>query len=220
MDAEYLRNTYNRYFSQPDNKWTTSNLKEALRIARKITHWLKRDGFSVSAPRVLDVGSATGYYTEAFRLTGYASVGLEYSDVAIEQAKKNFPACRFVQMNGFEPSFQEQFDVVFCRGFSGTNTHDLDFIASWINRYMPLLTSNGFFVLAYSTDYSGKEQAGETVNFSREELNQLSGMINGRVTSIRHNYFLGWISVVKKWIWKSLLGKKQKVYFYMLIRKE
>lgn len=219
MDAENLRQTYNRYFSQEKNTWTSSDSKKTKKVARNSVRWLKQVGFAGRPGKFLDVGCATGFYTEAFRTLGFQATGLDYSEEAVRQATQNFPACAFVQMNGFEPTFQEKFDLIFCRGFSGANTHDLDFISSWANKYLETLQPGGFFILAYSSDFSGKEKNGETVNLSREELEALAAKVQAKFCGLFIFYYFGWVSKLKRTIQKIFLKKKVKDYYYMLFRK-
>jgi SAM-dependent methyltransferase len=219
MDAENLRSIYNQYFSQGSSAWSSTDLRKTKKVVDRTLYWLKKSGFSKSNPSVLDIGCAVGYYTESFRLAGCASLGLDYSEVAVQQAAQRFPACRFVQMNGFEPVFSETFDVAFCRGFSGANTHDLKFIAGWINKYMQYISPGGYFILAYSSDFSGKEKEGETVNFSRAELDSLVKLIKGSHRGTYIFYYFRFVSKIKRSFEKYVLRKKVKDYFYILIQK-
>ncbi len=219
MDAEGLRSTYNTYFSSEKNIWTSNDLTKTRKVVGRTLYWLRNLGYKKTNFTVLDVGCATGYYTESFRLFGYKSTGLDYSEVAVEQAKKNFPICTFIQMNGFEPAFNQKFDVIFCRGFSGANTHDLNFIATWINKYMALLSDEGFFVFAYSSDFSGKEREGEIVNLSKPELQSLITLIKGKHRATRFFYYFGLISKLKRLADRYVFRKTVKDYFYVFIQK-
>jgi len=219
MDAEGLRSTYNTYFSSGKNLWTSSDMTKTRKVADRTLQWIRNLGYPKSKPELLDVGCATGYYTESFRLAGCKVTGLDYSEIAVEQAKKNFPECTFIQMNGFEPSFTRKFDVIFCRGFSGANTHDLNFIAGWMNKYMSFLTDGGFFVFAYSSDFSGKEKEGEIVNLSQAELKALIAMVNGKHRTTHFFYYFGFISKLKRWVDRYVLRKTVKDYFYVFIQK-
>src|SRR6187549_2519493 len=219
MDAEGLRSTYNTYFSSGKNLWTSSDMIKTKKVADCTLQWLRNLGYKKAKIDLLDVGCATGYYTESFRLSGCNVTGLDYSEIAVEQAQKNFPKCTFIQMNGFEPAFTQKFDVIFCRGFSGANTHDLNFIAGWINKYMNFLTEGGFFVFAYSSDFSGKEKEGEIVNLSRTELKSLIGLVKGEHQTTHFFYYFGLISKLKRWVDRSILRKTMKDYFYIFIQK-
>lgn len=218
MDAEQLRSTYNKYFSVDKNKWSSTDKEKTLKVAERTLKWLRKLGFKNQSPCLLDVGCATGFYSEAFRLLGFKVTGLDYSEIAVEKAKGGFPSCTFVQMNGFDPGFNEKFDVIFCRGFSGTNTHDLNFIAGWINKYARLINENGFFILAYSSDFSGKETEGETVNHSREELGNLVNMVNLTYRGMYLFYYFGFLSRLKKRIQKTMRAGT-KDYYYLFFQK-
>lgn len=219
MDAENLRQTYNRYFSQEKNVWTSSDKKKTVKVARKTVQWIKQSGYTDVNGKFLDVGCATGFYTEAFRTLGFQSTGLDYSEEAVKQATKNFPNCNFIQMNGFDPKLSERYNLIFCRGFSGANTHDLDFIASWINKYINSLEPGGFFILGYSSDFSGKEKEGETVNMSQQELEALVSKVQATYSGLHIFYYFGWISKLKRIAEKTLLKKKVKDYYYVLFRR-
>jgi SAM-dependent methyltransferase len=220
MNADQLRETYNRYFSNSSNKWSSTNQRETLKIAQTVLIWLRELGLKESDISLLDVGCGTGYFTQAFSRLGLKPIGLDYSDVALKKASETFPDIAFIQMNGFEPQLDSMFDIIFCRGFSGTNTHDLDFIANWMNRYIPYLNPGGFFVLGYSSDFSGKELEGETVNHSLQELNLLSTKIQVTYKGLKVFSYLGMISVIKRWFFSRLLNRQQKVYYYLFFTKE
>lgn len=219
MNADQLRDTYNRYFSSETNKWSSTNQKETQKITRTIFSWLKSYGFSRAKPTLLDVGCGTGFFTQAFSLQGWKVTGLDYSEVALQKAKTLFPGVSFIQMNGFEPVLNGQFDIIFCRGFSGFNTHDLDFVSSWVNRYIPYLNPGGYFILGYSSDFSGNEKQGETVNHSKEELKRLTERVQADFVGMKRYSYLGWISIAKRWLYSTLLHKQQKVYFYLFYRR-
>jgi SAM-dependent methyltransferase len=219
MDAEELRSKYNSYFSSGKNAWTSSDLTKTKKVASQTLTWAKDLGFKHKNITLLDVGCATGFYTESFRLLGCTVTGLDYSEIAIEQASDKFPHCNFVQMNGFDPVFAQKFDMIFCRGFSGANTHDLNFLAQWINKYLAILRDNGLFVFAYSSDFSGKEKDGEIVNLSKDELASLAKLLNGRHRATHNFYYFGFISKMKKMVDRYLLKKQVKDYFYMFIQK-
>ena len=218
MNAEQLRETYNEYFSRKTNRWSSTNPRETSKIADNILKWLKQFGLSKEALILLDVGCGTGFFTKAFRDLNINSIGLDYSEVAIQKAQKLFSDISFIQMNGFDPKLNRQFDLIFCRGFSGFNTHDLNFVASWVNRYVPYLTKGGYFILGYSSDFSGKEMEGETVNHSKSELIALTGKVNADFLGMKVFSYLGWISIVKRWIYSTILGRPQKAYFYLFFK--
>lgn len=219
MNADQLRETYNRYFSGDTNKWSSTNQRETHKIAQTILSWLKEYGFSKSGATLLDVGCGTGFFTKAFSNLNIKSTGLDYSEVALQKAKDLFQNVPFIQMNGFEPHLDSQFDIIFCRGFSGFNTHDLGFVSGWVNRYLPYLSENGYFILGYSSDFTGKEKQGETVNHSKDELKRLAEQVEADLMGIKEFSYLGIISVLKRWVYSNVFGKQQKVYFYLFFRR-
>src|SRR5688572_163523 len=109
MNADQLRETYNRYFSSETNRWSSTNQQETRKITRTIFSWLKHYGFSNAKPTLLDVGCGTGFFTHAFSQQGLEVTGLDYSEVALHKAKVLFPGVSFIQMNGFEPQLSRQF---------------------------------------------------------------------------------------------------------------
>lgn len=218
MDAEQLRAIYNERFSQDRNAWSSVDPKKTLKVARRTMQWLKALGFRKTPVRLLDVGCATGFYTESFRRLGCDVVGLDYSEVALEKARRLFPECAFVQMNGFAPHFNEKFDIIFCMGFSGANTHDLAFMAEWINRYMEFITPGGFFIFSYSSNFSGKEKEGEIVNLSIEEIHALTKHIRGAYRGMRFFHYFGLLSRLKKVIERKVLKKDVRQHYSVFIQ--
>ena len=170
--------------------------------------------------KVLDVGCGTGFYTEAFRQLGCETIGLDYSEVALEKSKNNFPHCKFIQMNGFEPTLSENFDIVYCRGFSGANTHDLAFIARWLNKYMPYINPGGFFILSYLSNFTGKQKAGETVNLTMDEILALGNLVEGDYRGIRFFYYFGFLSKVKKVVQRKLGNSAVKEDYSVFFQKQ
>jgi SAM-dependent methyltransferase len=219
MNAEQLRETYNRYFSSDTNRWSSTNHREALKVSKATLRWLSSYGFKKSKPALLDVGCGTGFFTNAFQELGVQATGLDYSEVALQKSRNLFNDVPFIQMNGFEPQLSSSYDIIFCRGFSGFNTHDLNFVRGWVNKYIPHLTPGGFFILGFRSDFSGKEKSGETVNHSRAELKALVDQIEADFIGMREFSYFGWISILKRWVYKRVLGKQQKIYFSLFFRK-
>lgn len=219
MDAEYLRDIYNKRFQQKTSAWTTSDQRKTRITTGSVIKWLTKAGLTEKNPALLDVGCADGNFTEAFRKLGCTSTGLDYSEVIIEQAKQKYPLCSFIHMNGFEPTLESSYDIIFCRGFSGFNTHDLDFIAGWSNKYIQHLNAGGFLILGSMSDFSGVETKLEIVNHTHPELKQLASKLHAHfIGAYFFNYF-GWLSMVKKKIQQALSGKKLKQEFYLIFRK-
>lgn len=219
MDAEKLRTIYNDRFLGKENKWSSTDLNNTLKIGKRVHKWIKSSGSLKANGSLLDVGCATGYYAEAFRKIGYHVTGIDYSEVAIEQARARFPQCRFIHMNGFEPFFNHKFDVIFCKGFSGANTHDLQFISTWINKYMNYLNEGGCFIFSFSSDFTGKERENETANLTKEEILKLAQLVNGQYKGIHFYYYFGFVSKLKKMAIQKLLKKQAKENYFLVIGK-
>ncbi|HUX59157.1 MAG TPA: class I SAM-dependent methyltransferase [Bacteroidales bacterium] len=190
-DAAYLREVYNKRFKEPLNRWSSADLKSCRRIVSRNIKWTKvRPDRTIN---ILDVGCATGYYTKAFFLEGFNAYGLDYSDVAISKASQLHPECHFIHMDGFNPQTDLRFDLIFCKGFSGCNTHVIKDVSEWSNKYIDLLQPGGKFILSYSTDFTGIEGDEETVNWTKDEIKEYASQINANYTGLniylRHGIF-------------------------------
>jgi 2-polyprenyl-3-methyl-5-hydroxy-6-metoxy-1,4-benzoquinol methylase len=167
---------------------------------------------------LLDVGCAKGHLTEAFRRLGFEAHGLDYADVAVERAGRDFPDCSFRHMDGFNPEYAERFDVVVCRGFSGANTHDLDFVAAFSNKYVELLNPGGFYVFAFNTDWSGAPRPGATACWSRDELAAFAARLHAE--HVATAILPGGLKGLLLKLWSRLRGRTHRDYFYAVFRKE
>lgn len=214
MDAEVLRQQYNSRFSGPAEHWTNTDIIRCRQIASRVASWAgMKENIGLS---LLDVGCALGYYTEAFRLEGFDAYGLDYSEVAIRRASELHPQCHFFHADGFNPDPGKKFDLIFCKGFSGANTHDINFVASWTEKYISLLNPGGKFVFSYSSDYSGKEKDGETVNWTKKEIKAFIGRVNAGKVRIKHYYRFYIASRVFMVLRDFLKSKRSKNYFYII----
>jgi len=213
-DAEYLRSVYNERFKGSALQWTSDDLSACRHLARRIIWWSGLKG--IRNLSMLDVGCALGIYTKAFYLEGFEAYGLDYSDVAISRARELHPECRFIHADGFNPQPEMRFDLIFCRGFSGANTHDLDFVAGWSNKYVNLLNPGGKFVFSYSTDHSGKESDDETVNWTKQEMSRFIHLVGAHCDGIKYYYKNHLISFLFTKLKEFLRGKKGKRYFYII----
>ncbi|MFN8242160.1 MAG: class I SAM-dependent methyltransferase [Bacteroidales bacterium] len=217
-DPESLRQIYNERYSTGGSRWTT---EDPVRCAETVRWVIRRAGITrQNGLTVLDVGCGTGYYTSAFSKAGFKATGLDYSEVAIAKSKTIHKDCDFIHGDGFNPPSDKFYDLVFCRGFSGANTHDLQFVAEWINKYIQILNPGGVVVLSYSTDLSGKEAENETVNWTLEEMTSLSKRVKAGLTSMSFYYRKGILSRSYNLLRTMLRGKRNKEYFYMMFSKE
>ena len=182
-NIEKIRENYNRNYSQKRDRWSIHDLKNANKI---IGYILKKTSINTqnSIPYALDVGCAKGHITEALRLHGFKAYGIDYSDVAISIAKQNFPSCTFYHMDGFNPNFKEKFDLILVRGFSGTNTHNIDFIADFSKKYINLLKKDGIYIIGFRTNFSGIEKGKEMANLTFNEINKLNQKLNYKLINL------------------------------------
>jgi SAM-dependent methyltransferase len=220
-DPKKLKNIYNYNFESDENNWASDSPQKALKVVKQILKRIKKRGYaSVSGNKLtsLDIGSALGTYTNAFEELGYTSSGIDISDVAVTKATEKYPSCFFLCMDGFNPVLHEKFDLIFCKGFSGANTHDIGFVVEWMNRYTDFLKPGGFFVFSYTTNLKGIESEGETVNWTLKEIDSFIQRIGLQLISFYFFYYYGAISYFYKQLMKLFRsGKKQA--FYIIFQK-
>ena len=122
-------------------------------------------------------------------------------------------------MDGFNPVFDKKFDLIFCRGFSGANTHDLKFVSEWSNKYIDLLLPGGRFVLSYSTDFTGIEVKDETANWTQNEIMEFISRVDASFSGLYYYLRFGLASRLYI-IMKNVLSKRKiKEYFYLIFTK-
>lgn len=216
-DSSNLKEEYNKNFREKIDRWSLTDRKKNRFIASKLCRHLERLGKPLNGLRALDVGCAKGYFTEALREQGFEAEGLDYSDVAIEIAEKLFPGCRFYCRDGFKPELEKSYDLIFMKGFSGTNTHNLPFVKELCNRYLDHLNEGGWFILAYSTNFSGREAEGETVNWSPAEIEELGRELQADYLGFRYFDETPLKSIAKSVV--RLYKRELKRYIYMIFRK-
>ncbi|NFR87441.1 MULTISPECIES: class I SAM-dependent methyltransferase [unclassified Clostridium] len=136
--------------------------------------------------RVLDIGCGAGGFSEAFRRKGFYVKGIDYSKVAIGRARSNYVQCEFLEMDATNPVFnKEKFDLLFMRGLSIViNTHDLNIIKEILNKYFYCVNDGGIFIVVASTNFTGRENGSETVNFTVEEIKELATIVKFKYVDI------------------------------------
>lgn len=174
FDALEVKEEYNINYQQDDDMWSCTSENETDFVVESIYKYMNEININSNYEMVLDVGCAKGNFTEAFRKIGLKSYGIDYSDVAIQMAKENFKKCEFKIIDAFDPKFkQESFDIIFMRGFSGFNTHNIKWIVELIDKYKKILNKEGCIIYAFSSNYTGIEKDNETVNLSKDELKKI-----------------------------------------------
>ena len=216
-NLEQTRNLYNKNYLQQKDRWSIHHMKKANRIVKiilKATKIKPKDNH-LSA---LDVGCAKGHITEALRQNNFKAYGIDYSDVAVEKAKNNFPKCEFLHMDGFHPQFKNKFDLILVRGFSGANTHDTGQIADFTKQYLKLLNREGVYILGFRTNFRGYEKEDEKMaNLTFNEIHEVDQRIRHKLKY--HFYYPPkWHVKIKNIILYpfNLLGITNKKYKYFI----
>jgi ubiquinone/menaquinone biosynthesis C-methylase UbiE len=111
---------------------------------------------------VLDVGCGRGYWSKLFHECGVGEVvGIDISYVGLNIARQESPAVKFILANANHLQFEDKtFDMVFCQGLSEFNTYDLSKTRNVVEELLRCLKDNGLFILAVSTNLSGKKRNG------------------------------------------------------------
>jgi SAM-dependent methyltransferase len=169
--VEELKEIYNRNFSLENDQWSVANLNRTCKEVKKVEVFFKQKfNFNFENKKVLDVGCAKGHYSEAFRLAGAHVTGIDISDVALQKASADFPQCTFLHKNGFEPELDEKFDFIWMKGFTGTNTYDMEFVDKMFRYYLEYINEGGFLVVVYNTNLEGRSKENETVNWNYKQF--------------------------------------------------
>lgn len=164
-----------RYATHAPEPWAVSDVAEANALVALVDRLRNRLARPKPArPKCLDIGCAAGCISAALARAGYQTTGIDFSRVAINKAQANASAaCSFLHMDAFKPQFDVGFDLVFCRGFSGYNTHNAAAVIEFVNTYMRILNPNGVFALCYASDFTGKEVGNDTANWTHSLLEEI-----------------------------------------------
>jgi SAM-dependent methyltransferase len=147
---------------------------------------------------ILDVGCGLGYYTKALSSSGASVTGIDVSDMGIRAAQAAFPECQFRCAAWPQDVPNElQFDLIWAVGLSLINTFDVQAInAQFIVKAMEHLKPNGFLVVGWHTDFSGRTVGGWS-NWSFKTLTQMReicGLSSPRVPEAGSTW-LSWIII-------------------------
>ncbi len=153
-----------------------------------------------STSRVLDVGSARGYWTRLFAECGVGSVsGIDNSRVGVTMSHRHFPEGNFVVGDAtMLPYADETFDMVFCQGLSCFNVTDLSKTVDIGRELLRCLKRDGLLVFACTSNMTGK------VDPKRNWVHHKPGMLADYLQSLDVNVIDTY--VVDRLVFLRLLG--------------
>lgn len=214
-NLEHYNKTYKNLKSIVSKKEVEKIKKVIKKIIRSIPN---KANFKIKS--VLDIGCGLGHYSNAFSQLGFSVTGIDFSEIAIKRANEIYSNVEFIMMDGFKPQFNKTFDLIFCKGFSGANTHDINFAVDWTNKYINLLNSGGYFIFSYSTNLTGIETTNTTANWTKDEIDKYIAGINARKIEYYFFHYFGIFSLVYKKLNSFLLNKRRKEFYYIIFKKD
>lgn len=139
-------------------------------------------------PRVLDVGSGTGFYVRRWREIGVGSVtGCDLTDAAVERLRQRHPEVRFLRLDISEPGDALEpgsFDAVSCMDVLFHITDDARY-ESALTSVARLLRPGGAFVLSenflHRPEQRGVHQVNRTLDWIHAALEDAGFEIVRRV---------------------------------------
>jgi SAM-dependent methyltransferase len=168
MSANGDRIYYNRFYARGGWEYSREQQKEFL-----IERLIKPLGL-ISGSKVLEIGCGMGLHSSLLYELGFEVVGVDVSEVGIQNAKTRFPGPTFHAMNLADEDFgEEEFDIIYSRGMSwyhyelnGVNIDGVD-VPRQTEILFKKLKEGGLFILQISTDFSGGRDPQSGVNYNR-----------------------------------------------------
>lgn len=197
-------------------------------ISRSFLKALFKKALVPPGAAVLDVGCATGFYTEQFRRMGYAAVGLDISRVGILKGKSKYPSLQLLVGDAAGMPFKPaSFDVLFMSGCSLANTGDLRSIQKFLERLTEYVTDKGVLIFVGGSNLTGQvsvhsewiyHRYSEILNFVDPKAVEVEGPY---ITAARIASMLGSLSLTKTFSMfvRLLHGTKTWSVIYFLRRK-
>jgi len=154
--GEGVKTKYDDFYK--DNDWknisfiTQKKTSVFLNISKVIT---KKEYNSV-----LDAGCGKGIYTFILNNSGYKAKGFDFSEIAIEQAKKRYKNIDYRKLDGFVLDYNEKFDLIFANGFSPFNTTDFIKSTKLIEYWKDFLNDNGTVLIVTRSNFTQESPSG------------------------------------------------------------
>ncbi len=127
-------------------------------------------------PRVLDIGSGTGFYIKCWQEVGVGRiVGCDLTDAAVGRLRRRFPELDFVRVNAadvasaFEP---QSFDAVSCMDVLFHITDDTLYTRA-VGGIADVLRPGGFFVLSENFVHRGEQRGARQVNRTASAIHEI-----------------------------------------------
>ena len=169
-----------RFFweSRLEDDWTETGVGYRA-LGRRFNTWMYRirrevflrevGALDLDRPRteVLDVGSGTGFYVQAWRDLGVGSVtGCDLTQAAVDRLRTRFPNARFHRLDIAEPGDRladGAFDVASCMDVLFHITDDARYVAA-LESIARAVRPDGHFVLSENFVHRGVERGPNQVN--------------------------------------------------------
>lgn len=207
-----LKEYYDRFYRRTDFEYYDE--KKTRRFLRAL---LKKAHVSPNTV-ILDVGCATGFYAEQFRIMGYKTVGLDISQIGISKGQSQYPSLPLLVGDAAVLPFRPaSFDVLFISGCSLTNTHDIQAIQKYFLYLMNYINEDGVVIFISGSNFTGEaaphsecihHRYNEIMEFVDRTTVQAEGPY---ITTLRFVSLLGKISLAKMFssMIKMLPGKRR-----------
>lgn len=161
-----IREYYDRFYERTEFK----HFNQA--VTRRFLLTLVRKAGVRPPASVLDVGCATGFYTEQFRSLGFRATGLDISSIGILKGRKKYPLIPLVVGDAAALPFRRSsFDLLFMYGCSLTNTFDEKAIQDFLVYLTEFVKDTGTVIYIGGSDFSGElPQQSEWIRHSYDQI--------------------------------------------------
>ncbi len=159
---------YNNFYKNKDWKGISIITKFKTKVFIKISKSI----FNKEIHTVVDAGCGTGLYSAILTFLGYKVFGFDFSESAINKAKRKYNFIDFRKLNGVNLSFAKNIDLFFAKGFSPFNTTNFENSTLILNHWINFLTNNGLICLITKSNFTEKAPTGWKY-LSEQNINKL-----------------------------------------------